>query len=178
MNNNLVASCFGLMDSLVRPFVRGEGQDPLTADEQHRLAAMLPSLMLFSVVWSVGASCDKAGRPLFDEWFRKHVAESELAVLPSDAMFPEDGTVYDWVYDIKGELTEGKGGWVGWMATVPEFRCDPDRPFAEIIVPTADTVRYTYLVDRWGGGDSDNRVRGAWRTRSNVQQQDCLSVGG
>lgn len=30
---------------------------------------------------------------------------------------------------------------------MPEFRCDPDKPFAQIIVPTADTVRYTFLVD-------------------------------
>lgn len=27
---------------------------------------MLPSLFLFSVVWSLGASCDKAGRAVFD----------------------------------------------------------------------------------------------------------------
>jgi dynein heavy chain len=39
------------------------------------------------------------------------------------------------------------GTWVPWMDTMPEFKCDPDKPFAQIIVPTADTVRYTYLVD-------------------------------
>jgi hypothetical protein len=33
------------------------------------------------------------------------------------------------------------------MDTMPEFKCDPDKPFAQIIVPTADTVRYTFLVD-------------------------------
>jgi dynein heavy chain len=37
--------------------------------------------------------------------------------------------------------------WVPWMDTMPEFKCDPDKPFAQIIVPTADTVRYTFLVD-------------------------------
>lgn len=34
-----------------------------------------------------------------------------------------------------------------WLDTVPEFKCDPSRPFSQIIVPTADTVRYTYVVD-------------------------------
>ncbi|KAG2439747.1 hypothetical protein HYH02_010624 [Chlamydomonas schloesseri] len=147
VNNNLVASCFGLMDSLTKPFVRGEGEDPLTADEKVKLGGFLPSLMLFSIVWSLGASCDKAGRGLFDEWFRKHVAESGLPL--EGVMFPAENTVYDWVYDTEGAFTEGGApGWVGWMATVPEFKCDPDRPFAEIIVPTADTVRYTYVVDK------------------------------
>ncbi len=38
--------------------------------------------------------------------------------------------------------------WIEWMSTVPEFVCDPEKPFAELIVPTADTVRYAFLIDR------------------------------
>ncbi|GLI62391.1 hypothetical protein VaNZ11_005010 [Volvox africanus] len=148
VNNNLVASCFGLMDALLKAFERSEGQEPPNAEERAAQAAMLPSLMLFSIVWSVGASCDKGGRAVFDEWFRRQYCESKLQ-LPDSAMLPASGTVYDWVYDVTGSFTDTGGpGWVGWMATVQEFKCDPDRPFAEIIVPTADTVRYTYLVDR------------------------------
>ena len=37
---------------------------------------------------------------------------------------------------------------VEWMTTVPEFKCDPDKPFASIIVPTSDTVRCGQV---WGG---------------------------
>ncbi|KXZ54227.1 hypothetical protein GPECTOR_5g319 [Gonium pectorale] len=146
VNNNIVSSCFSLMDALLKGFERGEGQDPLTAEEKAALGGMLPSLMLFAVVWSVGASCDKAGRVAFDDWFRRQVEESQLP-LPEGAMMPTLGSVYDWVYDVNGSWKEG-GGWVGWMETVPDFKCDPELPFAEIIVPTADTVRYTYLIDR------------------------------
>ena len=130
--------------------------EPLTLEERERLAGMLPSLMLFSIVWSVGASCDKPGRPQFDAWLREHVVASGLA-LPAGAMFPEGTSVYEWCYDTSAD---GPGGWVGWMSTVPDFKCDPDKPFSEIIVPTSDTVRYTYLVDRCA------RVRargGTWR---------------
>lgn len=42
------------------------GADPLQPDEIMTLGRLLPSMFVFSVVWSLGASCDKAGRPLFD----------------------------------------------------------------------------------------------------------------
>lgn len=67
---------------------------------------------------------------------------SELQLdLPEGAMFPEENTVYDWCFDC------GRCLWVPWMETVPAFKCNPDLPFSEIIVPTADTVRYTFLID-------------------------------
>ena len=81
VNNNLVASCFGLMDALLKTFERGEGQEPLTPEERLAQVAMLPSLMLFSILWSIGASCDKAGRAVFDEWFRTQVLESKVSEL-------------------------------------------------------------------------------------------------
>lgn len=37
--------------------------------------------------------------------------------------------------------------WVPWLNTVPEFKCDPSKPFSQTIVPTVDTTRYTYLLD-------------------------------
>jgi hypothetical protein len=55
-------------------------------------------------------------------------------------MMPEAESVYEWALD-----TETLA-WVDWMATVPDFKCNPDRPFADIIVPTSDTVRYTHLM--------------------------------
>lgn len=141
VNNNLVASCFNVMDSLVLPYVRTEGMPDLTADEKEGIKVMLPSLMIFSVVWSLGASCDKNGRAQFDQFVRQQVASSDLN-LPPEAMFPEGSSVYEWCYD------QNQRSWVQWMDTVPEFKCDPDKPFSQIIVPTADTVRYTYLVDK------------------------------
>lgn len=63
----------------MRPWTRTPGVDDLTAEETQHLVAMLPSFMLFSVVWSVGASCDKAGRAAFDRFFRERVVEGEFS---------------------------------------------------------------------------------------------------
>jgi dynein heavy chain, axonemal len=45
-----------------------------------KLAACMAPAMLFAIVWSVGASCDKASRPAFDSAFRERVAASGCAV--------------------------------------------------------------------------------------------------
>eukprot|EP00967_Tisochrysis_lutea_P071917 scaffold95689_cov18-Tisochrysis_lutea.AAC.1 len=42
------------------------GMEPLTPDEVQTLGRILPSLFVFAVIWSVGASCDKSGRTKFD----------------------------------------------------------------------------------------------------------------
>lgn len=57
-------------------------------------------------------------------------------------MFPVTAGVYEWCFD--QETRE----WIGWMDTIPEFNCDPNTPFSSIIVPTSDTVRYNFLIDR------------------------------
>jgi hypothetical protein len=57
--------------------------------------------MLFSICWSLGASCDKAGRALVDKLIRSRVSELRQSqqVLPADAVMPDSATVYDWCYD-------------------------------------------------------------------------------
>ena len=53
-----------------------------------------------------------------------------------------DASMYEYCYD------QDKCKWVEWMTTIPEYKPNPDQAFASIIVPTADTVRYTYVIDK------------------------------
>jgi hypothetical protein len=60
--------------------------------------------MLFAICWSLGGSCDKAGRALFDSFLRGKVAElvqdqQPPQQLPADALMPCSAPVYDWCYD-------------------------------------------------------------------------------
>ena len=143
VNHNLCMSCFHLFDSLIKPYRRTENDEPLTAEEREAVGKMIPSLFIFSFVWSVGASCDKGGRAKFDRHVREQVQSVASQVgVDAAALIPHERTVYDWCYDQK-ELA-----WVDWMSTVPEYICNPDEPFSEILVPTSDTVRYTYVMDR------------------------------
>lgn len=93
-------------------------------------------LFLFSLVWSVGGSVDTEGRKKFDGFLRDQVPKADIK-----AKWPEKGTVYEYCYDMKS------GSWIGWLDTIPEFSISPTATYSEIIVPTMDTIRYTYLMD-------------------------------
>jgi hypothetical protein len=60
--------------------------------------------MLFAICWSVGGSCDKAGRAVFDSFLRQRVTElvqgqEVLQQLAANTLMPDSAPVYDWCYD-------------------------------------------------------------------------------
>ncbi len=62
---------------------------------------------------------------------------------PFPVPFPEDKLIYDYHF-----VKEGLGKWVPWddsIINVPEIPIDAQ--FNSILVPTVDTIRYTYLMD-------------------------------
>lgn len=54
--------------------------------------------------------------------------------------FPEEKMVYDWQYNI--ETSE----WVTWFSTIPEYLVDINMSYAEIVVPTQDSIRMKFLM--------------------------------
>lgn len=52
---------------------------------------------MFSLIWSVGASCDNDGRIKFNEWLRQKIEKNQLKM-----PFPPQGLVYDYVLDDGG----------------------------------------------------------------------------
>ena len=60
--------------------------------------------------------------------------------------------------------------WVEWMRTIPEYVANPDAAFAQVIVPTADTVRYAYVIDKLLLSDKARAVRGRDRHGEDAQR--------
>ena len=57
--------------------------------------------------------------------------------------FPDEGEVYDYEF-----VKEDLGKWVPWVEHIKSVApISKDAQFNSIIVPTVDTVRYTYLMD-------------------------------
>ena len=112
------------------------------------MCSPVQSCFQFSLVWSLGSSCDTDSRHKFDSYFRDlvsgkisdHAAPSSIGKM--DIPFPDTGLVYDYMFERKA-----RGRWVQWLETVRDQTLDRYQKEAEIIVPTMDTARYTYLLN-------------------------------
>ena len=95
----------------------------------------IDALVIFSIVWSVGALCDGPSRALFDKYLRGEMAAAGLEIA-----VPDLGLLYDYLF----ELSSGK--WISWYNTREEYVVDIKQPYSTQIVPTIDTIRSTYIL--------------------------------
>jgi dynein heavy chain len=80
---------------------------------------------VFSVIWSIGATVDEAGRDTLDNCIRE-----------IETGFPHSGLVYDYFVNIE------KKDWASWsdkLSAKPTII--PNTPFHKILIPTVDTYR-------------------------------------
>jgi len=113
----------------------------------------LQSIVLFSLVWGVGACTDEAGRVAFDNVLRRLLVGDNPKELgpwlggesvPVTQLFPEGRLVHDLAF------CKATHKWIPWAELDAEAfnrKADPSASFESIIVPTQDTLRYTYLLD-------------------------------
>ncbi|GLD91881.1 hypothetical protein PINS_up000414 [Pythium insidiosum] len=158
MDNNLAQSLMSLLDCYLEPYrervdsmaASGGGGDsnaaaPQQQQQQQQNQGPAPGpqfkndvepLFLFALIWSVGATTNDAGRVKFDSFLR-----GEMVAHNAQPLLPAPGLVYDYCYSLKDHK------WVPWMDTIAPYKVPPNTSFADIVVPTADSVRNTYLLD-------------------------------
>nr|XP_060483981.1 dynein axonemal heavy chain 12 [Panthera onca] len=104
---------------------------------------------VFSLIWSVGGSCDTEGRIVFDNFLRLIIMGRDVNNPVPDSVgkwechFDEKGLVYDYMYELKN-----RGRWVHWNELIKSaYLGEKHVKIQDIIVPTMDTIRYTFLMD-------------------------------
>ncbi|KAL3853467.1 hypothetical protein ACJMK2_017003 [Sinanodonta woodiana] len=140
--SNVVRSLMYMMDMLL--------SEPLNAadvDENKQLKTWAVCVFLFSIPWSIGACVDYDGRSKFDAYFKELLAgKIEEFPVPKvigkfDVPIPTEQSVYDVYFEQKA-----RGTWHHWNDLVRGVEIKTKK-IREMLVPTMDTARYTYLMD-------------------------------
>nr|XP_035161070.1 dynein axonemal heavy chain 7 isoform X7 [Callithrix jacchus] len=155
-DTNLVRSLMNLIDCFMDDFA---DEAKLKERNDREAYSLLEGIFLFSLIWSIGASCTDDDRLKFDKILRE-LMEGPISDLTQNRFklqsgteqtssktltvpFPEKGTIYDYQF-----VTEGIGKWEPWIKKLKEAPPIPkDIFFNEIIVPTLDTIRYSTLME-------------------------------
>eukprot|EP00741_Cyanophora_paradoxa_P002212 tig00000555_g2144.t1 len=135
-----------LIDEIVDPaaYAKATGKEGAMMKAEETLT-WIDALFLFSAVWSLGCSTDVDGRKAFDSFFRSLITGANThhpAPRKMPLLFPSQGLVYDFFFN------KATGKFAPWTDTIPRPWSPPEgsQPH-EVIVPTVDTVRYTYALE-------------------------------
>jgi dynein heavy chain len=132
----LLDSLLNLMDCEFHLFYPKEGRDPKTDEEVEQCATHMEAIFFFAFIWSVCCTVDAEGRQVMDVFVRQ-----QMRMNSSKFQLPSEGLIFDYLYDTL------KCEWVPWMDTVSPYEYDSSASFAELIIPTPDSIRYTYLLE-------------------------------
>ncbi|XP_055077981.1 dynein axonemal heavy chain 1 [Periophthalmus magnuspinnatus] len=151
LDSNLTCSLLKLMDCFFDPFNPKEKERLPPQHKVERLKEVIEPWFFFSLVWSVGATGNATSCQHFSNWLREKMANEKI-----ELCFPAAGLVYDYKLNDGGisnfeddddDPNKSKVQWISWMKHAPDVVITAETNYADIIVPTPDTVRMTFLLD-------------------------------
>ena len=163
-NNNVVPSVFRLIDTYLEDYRETEIKPKISKEEVEFVEHCIPAIFTFSIIWALGVTTNEDGRTKFDTFIRELITP----ILPD---FPEEGTVYDYVFDISDNL------WKPWTETVPRYEADIRKGFLDIMVPTPDSIRMIAIMRRLLTNDKHVLTAGPTGTGKSVNIQELMSRG-
>eukprot|EP01135_Chromosphaera_perkinsii_P012097 Nk52_evm35s2579 gene=Nk52_evmTU35s2579 len=154
---NLVCTLCHLSESLL---TTEKGIAALAADE---LQVVLQHIFVFAYTWSLGGNLIEETRDSFDE-FERELFEGMVGI-----RLPPSGLLID--YFVQTELKT----FVSWEQVIPKFKYDPSTPYFDVIVPTIDTVRFSFLLEKFLTVGRPVMFNGETGTGKSVITVDILS---
>ncbi|GLH10280.1 Uncharacterized protein GBIM_15217, partial [Gryllus bimaculatus] len=126
-----------------------EGVSIKSEDEGEKelpLCDPLESIFLFAIYWSIGATLNSSGRILLDEFLKKQSnakmikdsLEEKATMIQIPTTMP---TLYDYCLNVKEDV------WEAWDWLVPEYVHNSKMKVSDVLIPTSDTVRVTWLLN-------------------------------
>ncbi|XP_037662920.1 dynein heavy chain 6, axonemal isoform X2 [Choloepus didactylus] len=104
--------------------------------EQSKLNIVLCQTFVFCYLWSVGGNLTENYWDSFDTFIRTQFDDNP------DARLPSSGDLWSIHMDFDTKRLDP------WERIIPTFKYCRDVPFFEMLVPTTDTVRFGYLMEK------------------------------
>ncbi|XP_036729228.1 dynein heavy chain 6, axonemal [Balaenoptera musculus] len=120
---------------LLESLILGKDGVNLTV-EQTKLNTVLCQTFVFCYLWSLGGNLTENYWDSFDTFIRTQFDDNP------DARLPSSGDLWSIYMDFDTKRLDP------WERIIPTFKYSRDIPFFEMLVPTADTVRFGYLMEK------------------------------
>ncbi|RHY32534.1 hypothetical protein DYB32_002465 [Aphanomyces invadans] len=157
---SLVTHCCKLVQSLLDQCVVHSNAFAYSPAEQ---LDVVDKLVVFSVVWSLGASMSHTSVDAFDAFLRELLEPHGPTV-----QMPTQGVVFDYYVDFTSKR------FAPWSDIVPGFTYNAAMPYFDMIVPTADSIRYTHLLRTLTLANTPAYVTGVTGTGKTVLVMDLI----
>ncbi|XP_063150960.1 dynein axonemal heavy chain 6 [Candoia aspera] len=120
---------------LLESLLLGKGGPSLNL-EQSRLNSLVCQTFVFCYLWSVAGNITENCWDPFDTFVRQQFEENP------DAKLPTSGDLWSVYIDYDTKRLDP------WERIIPAFKYSQTVPFFEMLVPTTDTVRYGFLMEK------------------------------
>jgi dynein heavy chain len=144
---NLITTFLRMLEAQLEPFFKDK--DLYERIDNKIKFNVIGSLYVFSLVWSFGGCLDTPSRKPFDIYAKKvlSIDMSTEKNKKKKLTLPEKGSLFD--YGFRVNLDKFTGEWFRWVDTLQEEVFNLKKtPLHQIIVKTADTVRYEFLLEQ------------------------------
>ncbi len=108
------------------------------AQAQDQLEPILSQLFAFAYIWGLGGSLTHECHQPFTAFVRSQ--------LTSLVQLPATGSAFDFFVSVKAGPQGVVADMQQWGAVLPGFAYDKRMPYFQMLVPTVDTVRYSFLL--------------------------------
>ena len=139
VDNNLASSVMRIIDTFFDKFRSQEAQFKNMSEEVEAIEEVLEGIFYFSLIWGLGVTTDEKGREAFNKYLKDLM---QTKALDKRFVVPDKDTIYDFLYD------PDKKEWIPWINIIEKLDLPHNIGYTEIIVPTPDSVRNTYVITK------------------------------
>uniref|UniRef100_A0A182FSK0 AAA+ ATPase domain-containing protein n=1 Tax=Anopheles albimanus TaxID=7167 RepID=A0A182FSK0_ANOAL len=130
--HQVIISQLALMTKLL--YLLLQGTQGLHLMERGEAKHYVFKMFTWSLLWSFGGNLMDDSKERFEQHYRTLLTSEQIGLLPKDTL---------WDFRINAKTRT----WESWNAIHPKFVYNPAVPYFDLLVPTLDTTKYSYVSE-------------------------------